>query len=161
MVRCTSFSGRGGTGLSSTVSCKFCPHPYESCIGSSRTEIVSITTAGRQPAHRPVTQDAGAAPHDDKRPTRFVSRGLEYSLFLASEATVPGLGGGVGRAPAAPNFFVIVQAPSATPPHRSNHLRSLVGRGPSCNHQQPTNDLSVLLIFPLGRFPGIARAKLG
>ena len=84
MVRCTSFSGRGGTGLSSTVSCKFCPHPYESCIGSSRTEIVSITTAGRQPAHRPVTQDAGAAPHDDKRPTRFVSRGLKYSLFLAS-----------------------------------------------------------------------------
>ena len=58
-----------------------------------------LSTASRQPAHRPVTQDAGAAPHDDKRPTRFVSRGLEYSLFLASEATVSGLGGGVGRAP--------------------------------------------------------------
>ena len=51
-----------------------------------------LSTASRQPAHRPVTQDAGAAPHDDKRPTRFVSRGLEYSLFLASEANVPNLG---------------------------------------------------------------------
>ena len=49
--------------------------------------------------HRPVTQDAGSAPHDDKRPTRFVGRSLKCSLFLASEATVPRLGGGVGRAP--------------------------------------------------------------
>ena len=141
---------------------KFCPHPYESCIGSSRTEIVSLTTAGRQPAHRPVTQEAGAAPHDDKMPTRFVSRGLEYSLFLASEATVPGLGGGVGRKPVSPNILVMVQAPFATPPHRCSQLRSSVGRGRSRNHSQPANDLSVLLV-PAGRsrrlFPAPPRER--
>ena len=58
-----------------------------------------LSTASRQPAHRPVTQEAGSAPHDDKRPTRFVGLSLKCSLFLASEDTVPGLGGGVGRAP--------------------------------------------------------------
>ena len=115
----------------------FC-NPNGSCIEQSGIEPSPSGafqhTASRQPAHRPVTQDAGAAPHDDKRPTRFASRGLEYSLFLASEATVPGLGGGVGRAPVSPNLFVIVQAPSATPPHRCSQLRSSVGRGRSRNH---------------------------
>ena len=62
----------------------FC-NPHGSCIKQSGLEPPPAT-ASRQPANRPVTQDAGSAPHDDKRPTRFVGRGLKYSLFLASEA---------------------------------------------------------------------------
>ena len=88
-VRGTSFSGGEGITLLPAISCKFC-NPNGSCIEQSGIEPSPSGafqhTASRQPAHRPVTQDAGSAPHDDKRPTRFVGRSLKYSLFLASEA---------------------------------------------------------------------------
>ena len=88
-VRGTSFSGGEGITLLPAISCKFC-NPNGSCIEQSGIEPSPSGafqhTASRQPAHRPVTQDAGSAPHGDKRPTRFVGRSLKYSLFLASEA---------------------------------------------------------------------------
>ena len=83
-VRGTSFSGGEGITLLPAISCTFC-NPHGSCIKQSGLEPPPATTS-HQPAHRPVTQDAGSAPHDDKRPTRFVGRSLKYSLFLASEA---------------------------------------------------------------------------
>ena len=84
-VRGTNFSGGEGITPLPAISCTFC-NPHGSCIKESGLEP-SPATASRQPAHRPVTQDAGSAPHDDKRPTRFVGRSLKYTLFLASEAS--------------------------------------------------------------------------
>ena len=79
-VRGTSFSGGEGITLLPAISCKFC-NPNGSCIEQSGIEPSPSGafqhTASRQPAHRPVTQDAGSAPHDDKRPTRFVGCSLK------------------------------------------------------------------------------------
>ena len=103
----TNFSGGEGITPLPAISCTFC-NPNGSSIEQSGLEPPPAT-ASRQPAHRPVTQDAGSAPHDDMRPTRFVGRSLKYSLFLASEATDK-------------QKIGVVQASSSTPPHRcSNH----------------------------------------
>ena len=123
-VRGTSFSGGEGIALLPAISCKFC-NPNGSCIEQSGLEP-SPATASRQPAHRPVTQDAGSAPHDDKRPTRFVGRSLKYPLYLASEATDK-------------QKVRMVQASSSAPPHRCSQIRSSAGKGRSRNHQQPAN----------------------
>ena len=68
-VRGTSFSGGEGITLLPAISCKFC-NPNGSCIEQSGIEPSPSGafqhTASRQPAHRPVTQDAGSAPHDDE-----------------------------------------------------------------------------------------------
>jgi len=118
-VRGTSFSGGEGITLLPAISCKFC-NPHGSCIKQSGLEP-SHATASRQPAHRPVTQDAGSAPRDDKRPTRFVGRSLKYSLFPASEATDK-------------QKVRMVQMSSSMPPRRCSQIRSSGGKGRSRNH---------------------------
>ena len=101
-VRGTSFSGGEGITLLPAISCRFCP-PHGSCIEQSRIEPGSSPPPAVNPPIGRSLRTPDPPRMKIKRPTRFVSRDLEYSLFLASEATVPGVGGGVGRAPVVTN----------------------------------------------------------
>ena len=92
-VRGTSFSGGEGITLLPAISCKFCT-PHGSCIEQSRIEPRSSPPPAVSPPIGRSLRTPDPPRMMMKRPTRFVSRDLEYSLFLAflaSETTVPGV----------------------------------------------------------------------